>query len=330
MGNLGDRERYGVMFLAIVVVVFAIYFFGIRTLDGKYDELVVKRQELQDQLDYYESLKTQNAATQAQIDELKTSIAEVEGTFLPTICSESIEQYVLKIFEDAGCPYLVSVEAQDVALEAVTLPNGNVATDSLLVKRMVVQYSTTDGFNIPNYNRSTTVITDGVADEALWNEYISQMGWQGTAAIVGYNEFVNALKTIEAVDPDCIKINSISIKTEAGYILMTAEIDFYSATFNDRVSEPDMSAPYITWAGSTNINTAGGRIGEPFIFDDPNSEWFMVLMTDQDAIAGDRPFSTYYSNAIFRDAVNSQTLAGVLEAGAAQLPGAAGEEVPED
>ncbi|MCR5592285.1 MAG: hypothetical protein K6F79_00870 [Saccharofermentans sp.] len=330
MGNLGDRERYGVMFLAIVVVVFAIYFFGIRTLDGKYDELVVKRQELQDQLDYYESLKTQNAATQAQIDELKTNIAEVEGTFLPVICAESIEQYVLKTFEDAGCPYLVSVEAQDVAADAVTLPNGNIASDSLILKRIVVQYSTTDGFNIPNYNRNTTVITNGVADEALWNEYISSMGWQGTAGIVGYNEFVNALKTIEAVDPDCIKINSISIKSEAGYILMTAEIDFYSATFNSRVSEPDMGAPYITWAGSTNINTTGGHIGQPFIFDDPNSEWFMVLMTDQDAIAGDRPFATYYSNAIFREAVNSQTLAGVLEAGAAPIPGADGEEVPEE
>jgi hypothetical protein len=287
MGNLGDRERYGVMILGIVVVVFVIYFFGIRSLDGKYAELVANRQELQDQLDYYESLKSQNATTQAQIDEIKANIAEVEGTFLPSICAESIEQYVLKTFEDAGCPYLVSVEAQDVSADAVTLPNGNVASDSLLQKRIVVRYSTTDGFNVANYNRTPTVITNGVADEALWNELIDTMGWQGTAGIVGYNEFVNALKTIEAVNPDCIKINSISIESEAGYILMTAEIDFFSATFNNRVSEPDMSAPYVTWAGETNINTAGGFIGYPFLVDDPNSEWFMVLMTDQDALGGD-------------------------------------------
>lgn len=328
MGNLGDRERYGVMLLGIVVVVFVIYFFGIRSLDGKYDELVTKREELQAQLDYYESLKSQNAATQAQIDELKANIAEVEGTFLPAICSEAIEQYVLKTFEDAGCFYLVSVEAQDVALEAVTLPNGNTATDGLVVKRMVVQYSTTDGFNIPNYNRSTTVITDGVLDEGLWNEYLDQMAWQGADSITGYNEFVAALKTIEAANPECVKINSISIQSEGGYVLMTAEIDFYSATFNERVSEPDMSAPYVTWAGSTNINTTGGFIGYPFIVEDPNSEWFMVLMTDGDAVQGDRPFATYYSNAIFRDAVNAQGLAAVLEAGAPQTPG--GEEVPEE
>lgn len=328
MGNLGDRERYGVMLLGIVVVVFAIYFFGIRSLDGKYDELVTKREELQSQLDYYESLKAQNTATQAQIDELKTNIAEVEGTFLPAICAESIEQYVLKTFEDAGCPYLASVEEQDISADNVILPNGNIASDSILQKRIIVTYSTTDGFNVPNYNRSTTVISDGVIDEGLWNEYRDQMFWHGADSIVGYDEFVAALKTIEAVNPDCVKINSISIESEGGYILMTAEIDFYSATFNDRVSEPDMSAPYVTWAGSTNINTTGGFIGYPFIVEDPNSEWFMVLMTDSDAVAGDRPFAAYYSTAIFRDAVNTQTLANVLDAGAAQIPG--GEEVPEE
>ena len=84
MGNLGAREKYGLMLLGVVAVVFVIYFFGIRNLDARYDELVAERTELQAQLDYYESLKAQNDETQAQIEQLKTEIAEVEGTFLPS------------------------------------------------------------------------------------------------------------------------------------------------------------------------------------------------------------------------------------------------------
>jgi hypothetical protein len=93
---------------------------------------------------------------------------------------------------------------------------------------------------------------------------------------------------------------------------LTAVIDFYSASFNDRVSTPDTSAPYVTWAGSTNINTDGGFIGYPFIVEDPNSDWFMVLMTDEDATAGTRPFAAYYSNAIFTSEVQNRGLAELV------------------
>ena len=312
MGNLGAREKYGLMLLGVVAVVFVIYFFGIRNLDARYEELVAERTELQAQLDYYEALKAQNDATQAEIEALNTSISEVEETFLPFICAESIEQYVLQTFEDAGCPYLVSATAEDVTAEAVTLPDGSQASDALYIKRITVNYSTTDGFNIPSYNRNTTVVFDGMIDEALLNEYLDQMYWHGAESIEGYDEFLSALATIEQADPDCVKINEIAIKSEGGYILLTAVIDFYSATFNDRVSTPDTSAPYVTWAGSTNINTDGGFIGYPFIVEDPNSDWFMVLMTDEDATAGTRPFAAYYSNAIFTNEVQNRGLAELV------------------
>lgn len=325
MGNIGQREKYYLMLLGIVVVVVLVYFFGIRNLGYKHEELVAERTRLEEQLAYYEALKTQNAETQAQIDQLREQISDEEERFLPFICSEAIEQYVLKTFEDAGCPYLVSVTAEDVVPEAVVLPNGRTATDALVAKRITVQYSTTDGFCIPEYNRSATVISNGVADVDAFNAYLDEMYWHGADSRVGYDEFLNALATLEAANPDCIKINTISITAEGGYILLNASIDFYSTTFNERVSEPDTSAPYITWAGATNINTAGGFIGYPFIVEDPNSEWFMIMMTDSDAIEGQRPFATYYSAAIFRNEVNANGLATVLD-----LDGVGGGEIPEE
>ncbi|MCR5048073.1 MAG: hypothetical protein K6A37_03835 [Saccharofermentans sp.] len=325
MGNIGQREKYYLMLLGIVLVVVLIYFFGIRNLGYKHEDLVNERTQLEEQLAYYEALKTQNAETQAQIDQLRTQISDEESRFLPYICSEAIEQYVLKTFEDAGCPYLVSVHAEDLVPEAVTLPDGTRATDSLVAKRITVQYCTTDGYNIPEYNRSATVISNGVIDEEAFNAYLDEMYWHGADSRVGYAEFLDALATLEGENPDCIKINSISISAEGGYVLLNASIDFYSATFYERVSEYNDDAPYVTWAGATNINTDGGFIGYPFIVEDPNSEWFMIMMTDAEAIEGNRPFATYYSNAIFTNAVQTQGLESVLD-----LDGVGGGEVPAD
>jgi len=328
MGNIGKRERYYLMLLAIVLVVGLIYFFGIRNLGFKYDELVATRAQLQAQLDYYESLKTQNAETQTRINELKTDISAEEGRFLPYINTASIEQYVLKTFEDAGCPYLVSVTADDITPESVTLPDGTSATDSLLTKRIIVQYSTTDGFNMPEYNRSTRVIDEnGEVNEAAFQSYVEQIAWHGADSITGYDEFVTALQTIEAANPDCIKINSIGVTAEGGYMLLNAEIDFYSVTFRSRVSEANTDAPYITWAGESNIDTEGGFIGRPFVVEDRNSEWFMVMMDDNDALQGSRPFATYYSRAIFEQAVRATGLESVLGS-EANLTGVGGAEEP--
>ena len=210
-------------------------------------------------------------------------------------------------------------------MPTVTLPDGTTASDRLVVKRITVQYSTTDGFNIPEYNRSASVVDHGMIDEAAWNAYLDEMYWHGAGTIVGYEEFINALEIIEAANESCIKINKIGIDTEGGYTLLNAEIDFYSATFNYRVSEADANAPYVTWAGATSFDTEGGIIGRPFLFDNPASEWFGVLMSDEEAVEGNRPFSTYYSDAIFEQNVQNLGLASVLEVGNGATP-----EVPED
>ncbi len=315
MGNIGKREQYYLMLLGIVLAVGLIYFFGIRNLGFKHDELVAQRAQLQQQIEYYENLKAQNDVIQNQINQLKVDISEVEGSFLPYICSEAIEQYVLKTFEDAGCPYLVSVTCEDVPFTAITLPDGTVASDVILDKRITLQYSTTDGFNIPEYNRNISVVDHGVIDEAMWNELIDSMAWQSTNSIVGYNEFISALKTLESENSDCIKINEISITTQGGFILLNAKIDFFSTTFNQRVSEPSTSAPYITWAGEQNINTEGGYIGHPFVFDRPNSDWYGVIMSDDEALAASRPFATYYSEAIFSRMISERGLEATLGLG---------------
>ncbi len=317
MNNLGAREKYGFMLLGIVVLVFLIYFFGIRSAQANYDYLVNERNQLQSTLQYYEQLKTQNADAETEIQLINENIAAIETKFLPILNSEAIEQYVLDVFESNDCPYLVSAATEDVVAEQVYLPDGTLANDSILIKRLTVTYSTTDGFNIPQYNLTDfTTSEDGLVNTELIAELIAErMYWQGMAGIEGYDGFVASLEQIEAENADCVKIYSVSVKEEAGYLLMTASIDFYSATFTQRVSQASTNAPYITYAGATNVDTDGGFIGMPFYVDDPNSVWYGVYMTDTDATSGDRPFSVYFSNVIFTDAVETAGLSSVIAAG---------------
>lgn len=317
MNNLGAREKYGFMLLGIVVLVFLIYFFGIRSAQANYDYLVSERSQLQATLEYYEQLKTQNADAENEIQLINDNIAAIETQFLPVLNSESIEQYVLDVFESNGCPYLVSAATEDVVAEQIYLPDGTLANDSILIKRLTVTYSTTDGFNIPQYNLTDfTTSEDGLVNTDLIAELIdTRMYWQGMEGIEGYDEFVAALEQIEAENRDCVKIFSVSTQEEAGYLLMTASIDFYSATFTQRVSQANTSAPYITYAGAASVDTDGGFIGMPFYVDDPNSVWYGVYMTDSDATAGDRPFAAYFSNVIFTDAVDNFGLGATIDAG---------------
>jgi len=311
--NLGAREKYGIAVVILLIALLLVYIFGIRGSQKRNDELKAQRAELQAQLDYYDALKNENEETRAAIKAVEDNISEEEQKFIPAIKTESIEQYILGVFESNGCPYLVSVDSEDIDSEKITMPDGSVATDALLIKRITVKYSTTDGFNIPQYNLQNSVIVDGAVDEGLWDANIEEMYWHGADSITGYPQFINALKEIEDIAPTCVKINKIATESGAGFLYMIAEIDFFSTTFFDRVSEPDTSAPYAHWTGATGVATDAGFIGYPFIVEDPNSAWFNVLMSDEDAGETERPFSTYYSAAIFSETVENVGLAGVLE-----------------
>lgn len=310
--NLGAREKYGIAVVILLIALLLVYIFGIRGSQKRNDELKAQRAELQAQLDYYDALKNENEETRAAIDAVEDNISEEEQKFIPAIKTESIEQYILGVFESNGCPYLVSVDSEDIESDKITMPDGSVATDSLMIKRITVKYSTTDGFNIPQYNLQNSVIVDGVADQGLWDANLEEMYWHGADSITGYPQFINALKEIEDIAPTCVKINKIATEHGYGFLYMIAEIDFFSATFLDRVSEPDTSAPYAHWTGATGVATDAGFIGYPFIVEDPNSAWFNVLMSDEDAGNPERPFSTYYSAAIFEEMVTNDGLALTL------------------
>ena len=321
MSNLGPREKYGIILLGIALIVFGIYMFGIRKLENNYVELCATRDELVAQKQYYDDLKNKNDEMQAEIKQLEADISDVEGSFIPMLNTESLTQYVFSVFEEAGCPYLHTYTTGDTIMPQVLLPDGTMSDSTVMIKSVEVEYCTTDGINIPQYNRTNTVNNpDGTVNEEYLNELIESMVWNGSESRDGYEGFINGLITLSTVDPDCIKINSFGVQSQNGYMILTAKIDFYAANFANRVSEPDTSAPYVSWHGELNVPTDGGFIGFPFVCDNPNSEWYMCTLPLDEATSTDRPFATYYSSSLWQQMVNENGLLGALGVEDGNLP----------
>lgn len=328
MGNLGQREKYGLGLVVILIVAFIIYFAGIRNLQNQKVDLEIQRAELQSQIDTLQALKDNNAETQNNIKLVTEEIKELEKTFIPVINTEAVEQYVIKTFEDNGAIYLDSITSETVVAPTIVLPNGSAAKDKLQVLRVTVNYATTDGFNFGQYNQTPDYASYPIEEmeELIESQYASDepmYAYDENAPLQDYLAFIRAVKAIEATgipadSPEgtpstCVKVNSIQMKSEGGYMILTATIDFYSAVFSDRLSEPDMSAPYVTWNGTPVAQIGNdGEMGRRFIFLESDSDWNYIMMVDGEALAGERPFAAYWSKAIFTDTVNTNGLPATL------------------
>ena len=328
MGNLGQREKYGLGLVAILIVAFIIYFAGIRNLQSQKGELEAQRAELQTRVDYLQKywhfVKVMGRSashvalecaleTQPNICLISEEIKELEQTFIPKLNTESIEQFVLKTFSDNNCNYLNKIDSSVIIPDSVMLPDGTRSADTLQVLRVEVQYATSDGFNFsqynmtPDYMRDPELVLDLIDEQDKGNA--PTYPYDSTLPLTDYLNFIAGVKAIEKTgvikdgEPStCVKVNSVTMESEGGYMIITAQIDFYSVILTDRVSEPDLSAPYVTWSGdkpSTIPNS--GILGRRFLFTpaDGDCDWVDILMVDGDATHQQRPFAAYWSNALF-------------------------------
>ncbi len=334
MGNLSFREKAFIYVILLLLIIVGGYFLGIRNLNNQYDEYKVQLDQLTARKAYLDQLKLDIDATEEEIEQLNGFIEEKELSFIDKIDSECIEQYVLKTFEDAGMPYLASIGCEDVTCSPVSYPDGTTAPDTLQCLRVNVVYSTTDGYITPQYNLNP----DQTGEDA--GEIISALYALQDSSVagprVGYDEFISALKTIAEENPGCIKINSVSVVDNAGFMDLSASIDFYGTILAKRVSTDNSTDAYTFWQGDKNVNTEGGFIGYPYIVTDPNSLWFGIENPNEECLAFiDRPFAAYWANAAYSIKVSEAGSLSVItgiEPGSASTSGisnAEGEAVGE-
>ncbi len=299
MNNLTAREKGFMYVITLLIIVVLGYFFGIRTLNNKYEEYKAQLQTLQERKAYLDQLRANNASMATEIELLKSSCAEIELSFIDELETECIEQYVLKTFEDAGCPFLMSVSSSDIGMPSVTYADGSSSKDGLVCMQILVNYSSTDGYTVTQYNRTPDFTPGAKTPVAETVETLSeQMGQGEYAKRKGYDEFLAALKKINAENPDCIKVSSIIAQESNGVMNLSATIDFYGVSLRNRLSVDDSKKPYTYWNGDKNVDTKGGFIGFPYVCDNKNSLWYGVVNMNFEPGAS-KPFAAYWANALF-------------------------------
>jgi cell division protein FtsB len=303
MNNLTAREKGFMYVITLLIIVVLGYFFGIRTLNNKYEEYKAQLKSLQERKAYLDQLRANNASMATEIELLKSSCAEIELSFIDELETECIEQYVLKTFEDAGCPFLMSVSSSDIGMPSVTYADGSSSKDGLVCMQILVNYSSTDGYTVTQYNRTPDFTPGAKTPVAETVETLSeQMGQGEYAKRKGYDEFLAALKKINAENPDCIKVSGLMAQETNGVMTLSATIDFYGVSLRNRLSIDDSKKPYTYWCGDKNVDTKGGFIGFPYVCDNKNSLWYGVVNMNFDAGAV-KPFAAYWSNALFEKQV---------------------------
>ncbi|MBR4947112.1 MAG: hypothetical protein IKZ29_00960 [Clostridiales bacterium] len=300
MGNLTAREKAFMYAITLLIIIVLGYFFGIRTLNDKYDQYKAELQELKERQAYLDMLRANNENMRTEIDDLNEQCSELEMSFIDKLETEVIQQYVLSTFEKAGCPYLVGITSSDVGMATVSYPDGTASPDSLVCMQVVVVYSSTDGYTVTQYNRTPDFTASDEEVEKTLEELMDKFGKDEYAERRGYYEFLDALKKLNSDNPQCIKVDTIKVEEGNGAMKLTAAINFYGVILNNRISVDNRTDPYTSWSGHKNVDTSGGFIGFPYVCDYKDSLWY-GLVNHSIEEGADKPFAPYWAVAIFNE-----------------------------
>lgn len=306
MKNLSLKERFLLIAVGVALLIAIAYIGVIMPVNNKIDE---KRIELDKKIaldKQYDEIKKSNNELRIAIDETKADIEVIENSFFADTDIDVIENYVMNIFEQEGSYYLSNIESVDITPEDIYLPNGVIATEKLLVKRLSIEYATTDGYTIPEYN-GRPVWIDPLDMETSTATLAGAIAQMGNYDIVGYKEFVSGCEIISKAHPNCIKVHKLSIEdSKNGFLYLRAEVDIYSTMLgNSRLSQtntPEQVALEWTGRAKAEINCGSGLIGMPIICWDEGSEWFMCQISYGELKEfRNRPASSWFSNAMLTE-----------------------------
>ncbi len=255
------------LFLLIIALILMAYILFIQNpeskkIDAKKYELTqieARKKEIDQTILAGQGLNT-------EIESYKTQITEIEQKLLPVIETQVIAQKIQDAFIKHGIPFITLIQTEAPTEDRVL--ESDETTISLNLMRSVLfkfQVSGTDGRTMSILDIGDTPIeeieipapTEGTAED-LENPIIYKL--------VGYNEFIAAVKDIEDDLPETVKIKSISMTDSGqGFMLYDLSVVVYSYDLPDRVSEPVMDGDYITWTGvPVSSIPKDGLIGIPY------------------------------------------------------------------
>lgn len=304
MGNLSTREKVLIYVVILLLLIGIVYVAAIRPLQTAIDSSKADLAQRKQTFDYYEELRASNTNTKKAIEEIETNIKKQEASLLANVDTEVIENYVMQVYENSGSPYLSTIKSEDIPQDDIYLPDGSVASERLTLKRITVEYATTDGFNITEYNKNPEWFTLEEFNEETVTEALSHLGdyEYDSIKIRGLDEFIAGTQEIAGTLPSCVKIHKIQVEDSLiGFMWLRAEIDVFGTDLGSSRLLPanDPSQVSIDWTGRTGVDCSGGMIGIPLVnFNDKNTFYLYQLAGKKVEDFSNRPYCSYFSNAI--------------------------------
>ncbi len=237
------NKREVILFSLIIgIVLFALFWFAF---------LTPIRNELDARKLEYDGLVQQDAANRAIINSvamledtqktLEQDIVTLEQSLLPYLNTETITEKFVSIFNAHGMKYVTQIKTvfPEGSDDKILYPDGSFSENSTSCLQVFLRVSGTDG------------VTDG------------------GIPLVGYDQFIQAIKDIEDEDPEAIRVDTIAMEdTNEGFQYFDVTINVYTFNLPDRVSELDLTHPYVNWTRPDP--TLGGLIGTPYWMCLPN------------------------------------------------------------
>jgi len=260
--KLSGREMLMILGLLLIVLIagywFLIFSPTVKQLKGNNATLTLLRTNYASN----QSLIDSNVVLEATRADLKKNIAAQEVKLLPELKPEVVTANLSKVFADAGLTCITKLSCAAPVAEQVTLPNGSTSDNSVQWVMVNFTLSGTDG--------STP---DGSA---------------AGATKIGYDQFMAAIHTIEAINPNSIHVSSISMQeTNQGFQFFLASIQVFAYNLPVRESPIDPSQSYVLW--EREPITAGGEFGIPMTADIPGGIQVPPSILDPSFF---RPFAT--------------------------------------
>lgn len=313
MKNLSFKERFLLIACGLLLFVAIAYVFVINPMDKKIDSRKLELEDRRARDIEYQKIRESNDRLRKEIAEIKSELKSIEADYFADIDIDIMENYIMETFASTDHPaYLNKIESADISTDDIVFPNGQVANQKLICKRITVEYATTDGgYAIPEGDGVPQWIVRDANGNVGYNQdlitqSIENMGNFPDDRDYMYKEFLQACQTIKNNKKiaTSVRIHDVTVEDSLyGFLYLRAEIDFYAADLGeDRLSKDQDAKMALEWTGATNVNCDGGMVGMPIINRKSENAWYGTVIDNsvlKDFV--NRPYASYFSSAIIAE-----------------------------
>ena len=216
--KLSVRETF-MLFGVILIVLFAGYWFLLLSqIQTELKANILEYDTVKSQYDSQKVIIYSVDSMQKYLDALQAQVSDYENRLLPELDPEIISEHLVTILADNGFVKVTNIGCSLPQYEQIQRLDGTFSPNSIKWITVNLKVAGTDG------------VTPGGTDK------------------IGYDQFIKAVKEMEAENPDAIHVSTINMEeTNQGFQYFLVSVDVFAFHLPNRMSAIDTTEPYINW-----------------------------------------------------------------------------------